>query len=155
VAVPITNNKGLDYENFSFASTGPVQIGGLASSSGTNRVGAAGPVGIPAVKPDIRRYKFFSPKSFFFGCVVRTGVPLASVATACTVTVNGFVEDRKVATQEFTFQPPLSPVTPVQMRKAVLNQNNFGRVLTRVEFSYPTQLVAIYLMDDFEYKIYN
>ncbi|KAI4098034.1 MAG: hypothetical protein LQ339_006602 [Xanthoria mediterranea] len=90
LAVPITNSKGLNYENWSFASTGAIQVGGLESESPNSRVGAAGPTGQPALTPQPPQYKAFSPRFFSFGCVLRTGQAAATVATGCTVTVDGF-----------------------------------------------------------------
>ncbi|KAL8879957.1 MAG: hypothetical protein Q9198_002536, partial [Flavoplaca austrocitrina] len=153
VATPIVNNKGLTYFNWVYASKQVVQVGGVAFKSSPNRIGG-GASGELAFTPQDPFFSFFSPQSFFFGCTVRTGQAAAALATRCDITVRGYdAKKKKVAEQSFAFKPPLSPVVSVDMTPAALSPA-FSQKLKKVTIEYPTQSLAVLVIDNMAYRLY-
>ncbi|KAL8951000.1 MAG: hypothetical protein Q9222_002998 [Ikaeria aurantiellina] len=153
-AVPITSYKGLSYTDFVIASTEAVQVGGVASRSPPNRVGP-GSSGNSAISPQSPTFKAFALLEFYYGCQVRLGEALAGVAAKCTFTLTGYAASsgKQVATATLTFNPPLSPVAPVPMVKAVL-PSSFNQKLSKVTVAVAgTNVVG--LIDDLRYTGYT
>ncbi|KAL8879121.1 MAG: hypothetical protein Q9192_008301, partial [Flavoplaca navasiana] len=151
--MPIGNNKGLTYFNWDYASTQAVQVGGVASKSPPNRI-VSRASGELAFTPQDPFFSFFSPQSFFFGCAARSAQAAATLATPCEITVRGYdAKNKKVAEQSFSFKPPLSPVAPVDMTPAALS-SAFSQKLKKVTIHYPTQSLAVLLIDNTLYRLY-
>ncbi|KAL8953874.1 MAG: hypothetical protein Q9183_007306, partial [Haloplaca sp. 2 TL-2023] len=154
VVTPLENNKGLDYTNWDYASTQIVQVGGVASKSSPSRI-VSRREGELAFSPQNPPFKAVSPRGFFFGCAARSAQAAATVATPCDITVRGYdANNRKVAEQSFSFKPPLSPVSPVQMVSARLS-SAFNKRLEKVSIEYATQALAVLLIDNYEYRLFR
>lgn len=99
-------------------------------------------------------YSSLALLDFYFGCVTRTNVGSASVATHCTITVAGFVKnnDQEVAVASYTFTPPVSPVAPVPMMHAVL-PDSFKQQLVKVTMIETTPLTTGLLIDNLHYLL--
>ena len=153
VVTPIVNNKGLTYLNWDYVSTQAVQVGGVESKTSPSRI-VSRASGELAFTPQDPFFSFFSPQYFFFGCTARVAQAAATVATPCDITVRGYdAKNNKVAEQSFSFKPPLSPVAPVDMTLAALS-SAFSQKLKKVTIEYPTQTLAVLLMDNFAFRVY-
>ncbi|KAL8898889.1 MAG: hypothetical protein Q9207_006475 [Kuettlingeria erythrocarpa] len=152
-SVPLSSYQGVNYGDWVYASAQAVQVGGLDTRSYPSRIGSG-----------LREAQVFSPQSpyqalalydFYFGCVVRTTTPAATLATACTVTLIGYPSTGKaVVTASFKFTPPVSPATPVPMVQAVL-PTGFKQKLSKVEFKVDTPLAKLASVDNLHYGLYT
>lgn len=155
---PVGTYKGLNYDGFNVINVGSAPLG-VAAQSKPNVVVtglvSTGLTNTATLKPASSKTAYFSLQSFYFGCVAATQESLASVPTACSLTLTGKRKGKVVVTQQISFNPGLLALnSPMKKQTFAGAWTNVDEIDFKQSSLLGAAAVAV-LYDNFQYTTFT
>ncbi|KAL8706258.1 MAG: hypothetical protein Q9201_000695 [Fulgogasparrea decipioides] len=150
--------KGLYFQSFVVVNTS-LTLTAVFPHSGTNEIATAVEqqdlTGTPAITSIYSgsEVRYFTLKSFYFGCEANSVVSVADVALQCTIFVAGFKDGQEKGSATYTFSPTAANVVRPSMIQAKL-PDDFVELQNVTVIQDNPKLKAL-VLDDINVMLYS